>query len=175
MPTLEEIVVAHREQHPEAEPLDLYKLAHQGTQGVGHMLLEDTTDPATSIIEELSGIDLEPKEWEPVVEPISHTSDLARVHLRPYVRAGGDPRRLAAAMIATAEAFPGDPERLAELLGALRPLLRSKWPKLDPHRFDKLLREQAEAGFPTVSHSATFRDLYDPHYRVVSLSMLAKE
>jgi hypothetical protein len=175
MPTLEEIIISHREQHPHAEPVDIYKLAHQATRGIGHLLIADTNDPAASIIEELEGVALEPHDWETVVEPISHRGDFVRIHLRPFLRSGGDPARLAGAMIATAADFPGSVEQLAAHLGELRPILRAQWPEFDHHRFDKLIRDNAGNGFPTVSHSDAFRELYDPHYRVVSLSHLTGE
>lgn len=174
MPTLQEIVLSHRSQHPEAEPVDLYKLARQATYGDGARLIEDARAPLASILDEIDGLDLEPRDWEPVVEPISVNTDLARVHLRPFFRAGGDPRRLARALIGTAESFGEAPEQLAALLGELRAVLRSEWPEMSHLTFDKLLREQASDGFGVLPHSEIFLDLYDPHYRVVSLKQLAE-
>lgn len=167
------LLAAHLDAFPHAEPADLYKLLYQAILGVEHalgpeLLLRD------KLIEEVRGLDLTPREWEEPAEPIHPTRDLARVHLRPYLRAGGSLDRLATAMLQTAAQWPPTPtEQLAATLGLARAALRRVAPTFDHAGFDKLLHEMALKAFPAQHHSDAFKGTYDPHYRVVLLDLLA--
>ncbi len=165
----------HLDRHPLAEPADLYKLAHQACLGPGHLL--DTATPRMvrdALAAELQALDVEPRDWEDAVDVLRPSTGMARVHLRPYVRSGGELKRLADALLATAEQLgEGDRDGLGAMLGAFRAGIAASdlaWPTAD---FDLLLREQIEKGLTVVSHSEAYRTAYDPHYRVVLLDTLS--
>ncbi|MEO1268154.1 MAG: hypothetical protein AAFX99_08650 [Myxococcota bacterium] len=162
-----DLMEEHLERYPDMEPVDLYKLAHQAVLGVGHLV---TTEEAAieSLLTEIDAMDPHLRDWEEPAELIHPERQLARIHLRPYLRAGGDVRVLAQAMKRTAEQVDlADLASLAALLGAIRPRLREHHPDFDVVGFDRLLRDLATEAFPARSHSEAYSDLYDPHYRVV--------
>lgn len=159
----------HLERYPEMAPIDLYKLTHQAVLGVGHLV---TTEEAVvnALIDEIDGMDPRVREWEEPAELINPTRELVRVHLRPYLRAGGSVRALAKAMKRTADQLKAsDLATLAVVLGAMRPRLRANHPGFNAAGFDVVLRDLATEKFPARSHSEAYRELYDPHYRVVLL------
>lgn len=168
----DDLIATHLDTFPHAEPADLYKLVYQATLGVEHALGPELL-MRDKLIEELRALDLTPLEWEEPAEPIHPEHTIARIHLRPYLRAGGDLERLATAALQTAAQWPDtEPGALAAALGLVRGALRRVAPTFDHAAFDKLLHERALAGFPAVHHSEAFLGTYDPHYRVVRLDLL---
>ncbi len=162
------------ERHAEVGVEDLYKLAHQAILGPGHLL-----GPRHLVLgvlhEESARLDQESRDWEEVVEVIHPEVEMARVHLRPYLRSGGALERLVDGMFKTQELL-GEPDlqALAATLGAMRGALAA-WPGGSPvamEEFDALLKEKVAEGLPAVHHSEVFSQAYDPHYRVVMLSMM---
>lgn len=170
-----ELLDEHLERYPLITPTDLYKLAHQACLGPGHLLDHSTERMVRdALASEVRSLDLEPRAWEDAVELLHPDSEMARVHLRPFVRAGGEVGRLADALIATVEEVgDGDKDALGTMLGAFRQGLQGRALSWETSAFDALLRTQIEAGLTLVSHSDTYREAYDPHYRVVLLKTLA--
>lgn len=109
---------------------------------------------------------------EPVVDTISPDGHMARLHLRPYVAAGGDPSALLTAFVRTANEHRGTREQLqrywsyAVRLAAMGGL---------PFNQTDLLIFWADVeakGFPVVHHSAGYRAAYKPAYRVIRREFL---
>lgn len=154
---LEDILRAHFVRYPEMQIQDVYKLIHQATMGSGHAV----TDPESARLwleRELAEMgDGVP---EPMIDPISDDSQLARVHLRPFLAQGGDAQKLLAAFIRTANEFRGDEEifmrewDIATRMGI--------FPPAEMDDFIHSLR-----GYPAVHHSAHYNQLYRPAYRVI--------
>jgi len=173
-PTWTDIVAAHLERFPDAEPVDLYKLVHQASLGIGH-LIDNDVEARGMLADEARDLDLTPREWEEVVEPIRPGGELVRVHLRPYLRAGGSLERLLTAMLRTQDLLDAvSLTALAANLGTVRGVVHAidQDQRFDRRAFDVLLHDLATAGFPARHHSDAFRELYDPHYRVVLLATL---
>lgn len=161
------------ERHPLAESVDVYKQAHQAMFGPGHLLVDEAV-VRMRLTQEAQALEMDPRDWEEVIEVIHPSLEMARVHLRPYLRSGGSVQRLVEAMFKT-EASLGEPdsEALARLLGAARAALPGVVPEsFDMEAFDTLLRAQVAEGFGVVHHSDVYRQTYDPHYRVVLLEAL---
>jgi hypothetical protein len=149
---------------------DLYKLIHQAAMGSEHAV-SDAAAAHRWMAREIAALGDGPA--EPLVDPLTPDSQLVRVHLRPYLAAGGYPDTLVRAFVETANTYPGSVERLRRYWqyaedGAEAGLL--------PFKRDALaafLATQAEAGYPAVHHSEPYEAAYAPAYRVVALRHLA--
>jgi hypothetical protein len=174
-----DLIQSHLERYPDAEPQDVLKLlwdAHVGPWASAHL-------PALSeeaLRKRATDLDLsDVPEWEEPVEVLDPDLQLARVHLRPYLRAGGDLRRLARAIPRTAEQLAGRAERLGEVVARLRPLVR----RLDlsdaafdaDALLDALSRVPWQRAPSAPRHSAAYEDAYRPAYCVVSLDAVATD
>ncbi len=171
---IQALVVHVLEVHPASGPQDVYKLAHQAIMGPGHLLVDEDVTRMT-LTREASALEMEPLEWESPIEIIHPGSEMARVHLRPYLRSGGSVQRLVKAMFKTQQIIAEPPaQSLAQLLGGMRQVLAASASEVfDLEAFDALLKEQVGKGFEAVHHSEAYREAYDPHYRVVLLDALA--
>lgn len=144
----------HQNRYPAMQAQDAYKLIHQAACGPAHAV----TNPQAAqdwLEEELQTLhDPYP---EPAIDPISPDGALVRVHLAPYLAAGGNIERLLDAFITTSREFPADPTKLRKYFDtalALFPGLESLVETLKPQ------------GYPAMHHSPAYRKAYKPAYRV---------
>ncbi|OIP30349.1 MAG: hypothetical protein AUK47_25290 [Deltaproteobacteria bacterium CG2_30_63_29] len=176
---LEEKVIAlceeHLERYPDMEAVDLYTLLHQFVNGPKH-LLANRQAAKERLARELAELDLEVREWEDVVEMLDEDRQLARIYLRPYLRSGGDATRLYHAMCESAAQMNGAPAELEWVLSIVSAALKAERFEevgFEVSDFRATLSQAKDAGFIALSHSKTYRDEYQPVYRVVLLSTLA--
>jgi hypothetical protein len=163
-------ILAHQvTRYPRLEIQDLYKLTYQAAMGAEHAV-QDIVAARDWLERELSQLGDGPE--EPVVDTISADGRIARLHLRPYVAAGGDPSALLTAFVRTANEHRGIWEQLrrywsyAVRLAAMGGL---------PFNQTDLLSFWADVeakGFPVVHHSAEYRAAYKPAYRVIRREFL---
>lgn len=97
------LILQHLERYPGLEPADLYKLLHQATEGAEHAV-SDRASASAWLQRELGSLGAGPTGEEPLIDPLGDAARYVRVHLRPYLRRGGDPDTLLEAFIATANA-----------------------------------------------------------------------
>ena len=164
---LEELLRNHLERYPLMCPEDVYKLLFQAYMGPSHAV-PDTTVARDRLLSEISTLQDGP--GEPLIDPVGISSDLARVHIRPWIQAKLDPSILADAFTGTADVFVQEKEALIESLMA--PLVRSV---TDGEEMGKLLKRAAETGYPAMHHSRQFNAAYRPAYRLVSTGLLPVE
>ena len=108
---------------------------------------------------------------EPLVDSLRADGRVVRIHLRPFVAAGGDPEALLQAFIGTG-AEQGDREDLRRAGEVAVRLARAKalpWPD---STLSALFAGLAAQGYPAVHHSAVFVEQYRPAYRVVAGKLL---
>jgi hypothetical protein len=150
------------------EPNDLYKLLHQASLGSEHAV-GDTVAAREWLERELAGMG--PGPAEPLIDSLRADGWVVRIHLRPFVAAGGDPEAILQAFIGTA-ADPGDREDLRRAGEVAVRLARAKalpWPG---STVSALFAGLAAQGYPAVHHSAAFVEHYRPAYRVVAGALL---
>jgi len=165
----QQILARQMARYPRLAIQDLYKLIYQAALGAEHAV-PDVAAAQDWLERELRQLGAGPP--EPIVDVISPDGCLVRVHLRPYVAAGGDPGALLTAFVRTAKEHGGTGEQLrrywsyAVRLAAMGGLpfnqtdLRSFW------------ADVAAQGFPVVHHSAAYRAAYKPAYRVIRQEFL---
>ncbi|MCC6242821.1 MAG: hypothetical protein IT353_08270 [Gemmatimonadaceae bacterium] len=151
--------------YPKAEAVDLYKFAHQGILGSEHAV-HDTVPVQAWMTREVAGLTTRPEpppHRAPLIEPLPPDGQFVRVHLRPYLDAKGDVRRLVRAFVATANGPRGDTAQFACAERALAALA----PARDVRPVAALFRAQRRTSFDAVHHSPAFEAAYAPAYRVV--------
>jgi len=171
MKFVNELLSAHLGRYPALQLEDIYKLLHQAALGPGHAM-DNPVAARKRLDEELAALGEGPGEL--LQDVISPDGRLARIHLRPYLAAGGDAVALHRAFVETASSYPASPDRLAKFCGCLGDLAAAGG--IPFARADVLayFEEIARAGYPPVHHSETFRNAYRPAYRVVAVDLLRK-
>jgi len=103
------LLADHLTRYPKMEARDVYKLLFQAVLGAEHAVRDEAAarDWLYREQREMGG-----GPSEPVLDPLSPDGRLVRVHLRPYLAAGGDPEALLRAFVRTANEWRGAPETL---------------------------------------------------------------
>lgn len=154
------ILKNHQIRYPAMQAQDAYKLIHQATCGPAHAV---TNSQAAREWLERELETLHDPYPEPAIDPISPNGDLVRVHLAPYLAAGGSIERLLEAFITTSREFPADHNKLRAYFDAALPL----FPGLE-----SLVESLITQGYPAVHHSEAYRAAYKPAYRVALKQLL---
>ena len=134
------------------EPQDYGKLVFQSEFGPEHLVSD-----AASVLRYLE------REWSElpagceVIPPEDIGNGLCRFHLSACGRA--QMPLLAELFCRSAQEHKGTREGLEARLALIR--------ELDVPGMEEWLARYEAAGCPAVRHSQTFRDAYDPHYRVI--------
>lgn len=163
------LVRTHLARYPAMQPADAYKLLHQATLGSEHAM------PSRTMAEQWLAreiVSLPPGPQEPLIDTLGTGGRFARVHLRPFLAAGGVPDSLLSAFVLTASTATQDTAQLACALDAVRAMVargETGWPA---ESVERLFRDAAIAGYPAMHHSKGFEAAYHPAYRVVSVTLV---
>ena len=163
------LLTAHLERYPRMQLDDVYKLLHQAAMGPEHAI-RDVHAAREWLVSEIAGLEDGPP--EPTIDPISPDGQLARIHLRPYVRAGRSIDELLEAFVQTAQSHPLAPESLAKFCGCLGDLAGTGKLPFSREEVERYFATIAAQGYPVAHHSQTFRAHYRPAYRVVHVEHL---
>jgi len=160
----------HLARYPRMQLEDVYKLLHQAALGGGHAV-DDEASARRRLDDEIAALGDGPE--EPAQDLISPDGKLARIHLRGFLAAGGDPAELHRAFVASARGYPAAPDKLEKFCGCLGELAGAGGIPFAQQDVVHYFAEIARAGYPVVHHSQAYREAYKPAYRVVSLDYLA--
>lgn len=154
MKEFERIVQEHRARYPRMEPQDYGKLAFQSEFGPEH-LVQDAERVLRYLEQEWSqlGGDHAPVPPEPI------GNGLCRLHLSACTQE--QLPRLARLFCRSAREHKGTRQGLMARLDVIRALAVPG--------MEQWLADYVAGGCPPVRHSQTFRDHYEPHYRVIKL------
>ncbi len=148
------VIETHRGRYPGMEPRDWGKLAFQSEFGPEHLVSD--RESVLNYLKQEYGL-LPPD--SPVIPPEPIGNGLCRFHLSAC---GAEQLPLLAELFCrSAREHRGSREGLAARLALLR--------ELDVPGMEAWLADYEAAGCPAVRHSQTYRELYDPHYRVIRL------
>ncbi len=165
-----QILARHAGRYPGLQVQDLYKLLHQAACGSEHAAADGPAARAW-LEQEVAGLGEGPE--EPIVEPISADGQVVRVHLRPYVAAGGDLDLLAAAFARTSREHRGCAVRLRRYWRYAERMAQEGALGLPAEELQCFFQEMEARGFPAVHHSPEYTRAYRPAYRVVRQEYLA--
>lgn len=165
VPTVVQAMVDRYSGHPvQPAPEDVYKLLYHAALGSEHAV----GDPA--------GVDrwmrrevaeLGPAPDGPAEMMVESLGPFVRVHLRPYLAAGGSPGTLLAAFIRTGSLRVPKESLHRALEAALAAARERVWP-WSADELAAFFDAARERGDPAVHHSAAFAAAYRPAYRVVA-------
>ena len=160
-----ELVTSHLERYPGMDMADALKLLQQATTGSEHAV-DDSSAAVAWMQRELATMGEGPR--EPMIDTLGASGRFARVHLRPFRDAGGDPDLLTGAFVATSH-LTSDTALLACALHAATDAV--PWDSLSWHREVERWRSQ---GYPAMHHSDAFTARYRPAYRVVEIEAVPR-
>lgn len=171
MKFVSQLLDRHLARYPRMQLEDVYKLLHQAALGGGHAV-GDEAAARRRLDDEIAALGDGPE--EPARDPISPDGKLARIHLRTFLAAGGDPADLHRAFLASARGYPAAPDKLAKFCGCLGDLAGAGGLPFAQPDVVRYFADIARAGYPVVHHSQAYRDAYKPAYRVVALDQLTE-
>jgi hypothetical protein len=157
--TIQAILQTHFERYSAMQVQDIYKLIYQSCLGAAHAVASPTSARAWLESEIAKMGDAPP---EPIIDPISADGEIIRIHLRPYLKAGGDLAVLLDAFIRTANDFRGEIS-----------LLKKEWDIatgtcfLPATTMDAFIQKMKKGNYPAVHHSKIYKEHYRPAYRVI--------
>ena len=163
------VVAFHVERYPAMEIQDLYKLTFQAAMGSEHAV-PDHESARQWLTREMSGLAANP--GEPLTEPLSPDGALVRVNLRALAEHGLESSTVLAAFLTTAQDFRGSQVRLKSYWNELEIMAADGSIPFEEKDLRTYFAVREHEGFPAVRHSETYRDSYEPAYRVVLLDLL---
>ena len=165
MEELKKILLAHTQRYPMMEPTDAVKLIYQNEFGGGHMI-RDMEGCLSYLRREYRSV--EKRRDVPLYEEIGNGA--VRVNLAAVQAENLE--QLGKWFISSAESWNGRMDSFLEKLDVLRALAAQGVFAFTGCELDGYLQEYEKAGYPAVSHSEGYRQLYEPAYRVVKKSYL---
>lgn len=161
-----EVLGAHAARYPLMTFEDTYKLLHQGIFGSEHAVPDEASARAF-LQDEIATLGAGPvgASSTPMIEPIAPGGAIVRVHLRPFLAAGGDREALLAAFLTTGRSPRGSVEELRCAAAVASALDTRRWPA---DAWPSFVDDLIERGLPAIHHSAPFHDAYAPAYRVIA-------
>lgn len=158
---LRSVLDTHIRLYPAMQEQDLVKLIFQGEFGGGH-LLSDFNRCLLRVIAEYSEIKQNPD--APLWEDIGF--GFARIRMDALDANGMDPEDLAELFFSSASVSYGSMETYRQKLSRLPSLIDSRF-LFRPAALEAYLEKYINNGAGMLSHSALYRNLYHPAYRVV--------
>lgn len=164
----EQIVKIQIQRYPETQIQDLYKLVYQAAMGNIHLGV-DSSVLKGYLMSEIEGI--EASDAEPLVEEIS-PEGLIRLNLRPFKAQGGNPEKLFAAMMRTADSFHPEKTKINEYWKDIGKMAIDHSLPFETNQLDSFFVAMQKRDFPAIHHSEEYSKAYHPAYRVISKEFL---
>ena len=156
-----ELLIEHYNTYPRLEVSDIFKFIFQSAYGCEHLVSSE--ERALNYIKEelkrMSG------DEAPRVDTLD--GDYSRVYLS-CLNDKVTPEVMAKYFCLSAKVEPDGRERLLEKIAVARELIRDGTIPLSLRDFDELHQKWRDAGYPAIHHSASFREAYNPAYRVIA-------
>ena len=160
MEELRAILIAHAKRYPLMQPTDAVKLIYQNEFGGGH-LIRDEQACLNYLRREYTSVAKDPT--VPLYEDIGN--GIIRVNLAAVKPE--DLEQLGRAFIDSAAKHKGTMDRFLNKLEVLRKLANEGVFNFDTNALNAYLSEYEAAGYPAVSHSPKYREVYKPAYRII--------
>ena len=160
MEELKAILIAHAQRYPLIQPTDAVKLIYQNEFGGGHFI-RDEEACLNYLRREYTSVAKDPT--VPLYEDIGN--GIIRVNLAAVKPE--DLERLGRAFIDSAAKHKGTMDRFLNKLEVLRKLANEGVFNFDTNALNAYLSEYEAAGYPAVSHSPKYREVYKPAYRII--------
>jgi plasmid stabilization system protein ParE len=167
---LNTIISHHLDRYPGLAVTDLYKLIYQAAMGSEHAVA-DADQAERRLRAEAESMAPMPTD-APMTDPVSPDHRLVRVHLHPYLARGGRIADLARAFIQTSRTFKPSVRLLSTYWNWTAAMAHGDDWEISADQLVRFGEKQRKADYPSVHHSAQYRRLYQPAYRVVLTDLL---
>ena len=161
MEELKAILIAHAKRYPLMQPTDAVKLIYQNEFGGGH-LIRDEEACLNYLRREYASVAKDPT--VPLYENIGN--GIIRVNLAAVKPE--DLEQLGRDFIASAAKHKGTLDSFLNKLEVLRTLTAEGMFAFDLDSLDSYLSEYEAEGYPVVSHSPEYWQIYKPAYRIIN-------
>ncbi len=165
------VLINNFRKYPLSEARDIYKFVFHSAMGPGHAAADPdlVMDWLKFEINSLTEHD------DPVLfDELCPESGLIRLHLRPYLKNGGDIEELCKAFLDTSKKFEPSHSRLRKLWGQAVELSSSAIINVPVTEMESFFLEMEARSYPAARHSEIYKDNYKPAYRVVSKNFLVE-
>ena len=160
-------------QQPAVQMEDAYKWIYQAARG-GEHAAPDREMAGDWLDKEWKTL-TEPRENEPLWQPLCKDGSIGRLNLRPYKSRGGDPDDLVDAFVAGANGFKGTEIDFLATWNELGKSLKNRSAGgLDHKKWKALDAEMKKQGYPAVHHSEKYSDAFRPAYRILPEAQMKK-
>ena len=163
MEELRAILITHAKRYPLMQPRDAVKLIYQNEFGGGH-LIRDEQACLNYLRQEYASAEKDPT--AALYEDIGN--GIVRVNLAAVKPE--DLEQLGRAFIDSAAKHKGTLDSFLHKLEVLRMLTEEGVFTFDTNALSAYLSEYKAAGYPAVSHSPKYREVYNPAYRIIRKS-----
>ena len=168
------LVEEHIEAYPDMEPADLYLLVHEYCLGASWLAPLGVVH-YRELVKRCHELDLDLEHDRDVLEDLDPKRALVRLHLRPYLRAGGSLDMAFSAWQLSAAEMAENPLKIEAALAEVMDYLRNEEPDtFSAREFSKALVEYRKANYPLIPHSPSYLESESPAYLVVSRRYLAQ-
>lgn len=158
MNEIREILLLHNKLYPEMKAQDALKLIYQNEFGPGHLIADQEAAWQYLVEEAKSCTGLKEK-----AVPLGN--GLVRIGLNGLDKK--ELHELFSLFCRTALIHHGELSCLIEKIAVLKQLKKEGYFSFSNEELESLLIKYEKAGYPMISHSEEYRELYQPHYRVV--------
>jgi len=169
MKFVSQLLSAHLVRYPAMQLDDIYKLLHQAALGPGHAV-GNPVAARKRLDQEIQVLGSGSTEFPQDI--ISPDGRLGRVHLRAYLKSGGNVDALHRAFVETANTYPPSPDKLTKFCACLGDLAAAGGIPFAQRDVVTYFARIAQDGYPAIHHSEAFRNAYQPAYRVVAVDLL---
>lgn len=164
--SIEKIIEYHIKKYPEMQMQDVFKLLFQNEFG-GEHLIEDRGEFEKYLSQELAQIRNNDKSLpeNELLEDIGNQTlriQLSEVEEKLFTKT------LTKLCIISAKRGKGSTKSLLEKLQIVRKMAQQQMLPFPSEDIQAQIEKYAKEGFPSVHHSKQYRELYHPHYRLVS-------
>jgi len=161
------LIRSHVQRYAELDILDVYKLLHQGAFGPGHAIrnkraAREWLDREAETLTKMPG--------EPLLESVHPEGAIVRLHLRPYVAAEGNLRKLLDAFVESGKDVQGDTAQIEAWWNTFQHLAEPGGilaNRFSVRTISLVGRTRASEYWPACQHSPNYDRTYKPVYRVL--------
>ena len=163
MNDIKELIKFNVERYPLMEINDIIKLLYQRSFGCGH-IISNKEKAKKFLLDEFKEVISD--ESCPLVEEVGN--GFLRVNLARYKAMGLDPSILFEAFYLSSKEKVNGIGDFLKSIDVLREMIEDDELPFSLDEFDLYFNKYLDKGMPMVSHSEIYKNMYDPHYRVVN-------
>lgn len=163
MEPLNQIIINHYIKYPKMELTDYFKLIYQHVNGGNH-LLKDFELAKKYLLDEYQSIDKNGN--QELFEDIGN--NLIRINLARFKYEQLNVNQLFDAFVESSNDYHKDIDQMENAFKVLSGLIKEERIPFNISEFETSLTWYRKNDYPIISHSEKYKELYNPHYRIIN-------